>query len=1100
MWSYVRRDPTQHGPFTLALVLATLALLTACGGPAQEVVAGYELRHAPNATEGLPFTIEIVAVGSRGTTPLRTFTGPVTLSASAGILTGYIADLQAGTATIETSLVAVQAPVTLRAEGSGATGESQVLVAPLSALPGDPSAAAEEALPWIAFVPRADDYLPSHPAAPAWDVAVNTIGMSFTLGTTVAEANEVLASVNAHVVGAGPGVTGAVESILMLRVPTTTHQELQALLTTLRAHPRVRVAAPDVALEDPDFEPTTSDVTRSLAQPGGHADWDLEDPAASGSWGVRAMRLPQAWNLLAALRKNEPTVRVGVLDLGVDTNHEDLQVTQNLTPNAAPHPHGTHVAGIIRARSDNDLGIDGVNPFAQLIVKEFGYLILGATPLLKMKSMGDQMINEFELFTTTATVRVLNVSLGYPSPPDYTLPSSDEAKAIVSAHGRLIATRFQQRPLAPIVVAAAGNASNKHANKPQPAQYTSPWANAGLEHGVDRIIVVEAIDTNLARADFSNIGGHVSAPGVGILSTTPGNTYNRESGTSMAAPHVTGLVSLLLAIDPSLTATDIKTLLTRNARDTTPHPTHGGQPSGMVDAFATIMDLDRHRNDAAILTMLLDIDDGTPDGNQRIHQLNGTTNQDEDADEDGGIGDGRIDMSDFRRWRDWYLQTNATTAEDLLALDLDGGNEHPKRDVNGNGRWGTPTQEGRFPRGDFNGDGKLHPTDTSYLPGALDATVSDLEALSWLFDDPHYDATDLADRVESLDVEVWPRYLLDDPNVTKVRSYVRPPNATAPAEERIHADDGNPESPAHWAHRHIYTLPKSLYENGFVIVVEGYDAGGNLILSADTEFTSATNFSFKLGADHFVDPIACDPTPATRNTLRTSSNHEQCEEPAPRGVYRRTSKVYLRAAAQILSGEKPQATEATDVQEVDVGDVIDYSGAVSASVTSFCDHYWLNDVPPVSGTVTADATATFSLRMGDEPDLLLGFEGEVFLTGSRLPYPGSLSSWCGDTVAQASLWDLNFDVIGGNVLMRVTSEYQADHPDWGYVIVIDLVRKKEIVFTPKTPGSVAEEHVLSPGRYVAEGHGILDTQRTGSGGQATRTVRHRFDVSFEMIE
>ena len=75
--------------------------------------------------------------------------------------------------------------------------------------------------------------------------------------------------------------------------------------------------------------------------------------------------------------------------------------------------------------------------------------------------------------------------------------------------------------------------------------------------------------------------------------------------------------------------------------------------------------------------MLLDIDDGTSDGNLRFKggvdfDADPASDTYDDFDGDGGIGDGKIDMSDFRRWRDWYLQTNHFSEDDLEldALEL----------------------------------------------------------------------------------------------------------------------------------------------------------------------------------------------------------------------------------------------------------------------------------------------------------------------------------------------------------------------------------------------------------------------------------------------
>jgi hypothetical protein len=85
-------------------------------------------------------------------------------------------------------------------------------------------------------------------------------------------------------------------------------------------------------------------------------------------------------------------------------------------------------------------------------------------------------------------------------------------------------------------------------------------------------------------------------------------------------------------------------------------------------------------------------DDGTLDGNQRVDPGTGADYTIEDADGDGGLGDGQIDMSDFRRWRDWLLLVDSSPS-------LDGSASHPKKDVNGNGVTERAFDENIFVRG-----------------------------------------------------------------------------------------------------------------------------------------------------------------------------------------------------------------------------------------------------------------------------------------------------------------------------------------------------------------------------------------------------------------
>jgi subtilisin len=107
-----------------------------------------------------------------------------------------------------------------------------------------------------------------------------------------------------------------------------------------------------------------------------------------------------------------------------------------------------------------------------------------------------------------------------------------------------------------VVVAAAGNSGTKGKLNTigYPAKYSS-------------VIAVGAVDSNNNRASFSSVGQEleVMAPGVSVLSTTPGNTYASYNGTSMASPHVAGAAALIKAKYPSLSSSEIRDRLRNTA-------------------------------------------------------------------------------------------------------------------------------------------------------------------------------------------------------------------------------------------------------------------------------------------------------------------------------------------------------------------------------------------------------------------------------------------------------------------------------------------------------------------------------------------------------
>ncbi len=183
------------------------------------------------------------------------------------------------------------------------------------------------------------------------------------------------------------------------------------------------------------------------------------------------------------------------------------------------HGHGTHVAGTIGAMGDNGLGVAGVVWKASLLPLKFldhfgsGYTS-GAVEALQ--------------YALSKGVKISNNSWG----GGY---SSALAGAIGSAQSA-----------GHIFVAAAGNNAGNND--------TQPFYPASFGH--DNVIAVAATDRFDQLASFSNYGVasvDLGAPGMGIFSTTPNETYATYSGTSMAAPHVSGTVALVWSAQPRLT-------------------------------------------------------------------------------------------------------------------------------------------------------------------------------------------------------------------------------------------------------------------------------------------------------------------------------------------------------------------------------------------------------------------------------------------------------------------------------------------------------------------------------------------------------------------
>jgi hypothetical protein len=462
--------------------------------------------------------------------------------------------------------------------------------------------------------------------------------------------------------------------------------------------------------------------------------------------------------------------------------------------------HGQHVAGIIGAVFNDGFGVDGINPLAETHAAD-GHLIgVSAAGGGGAGVLGGWMYSIFnrdlsEMMRNWPDLRVVNISLGYNwylnaicPPPRVDANNNAAAQLTVVGHGTLSRLIFSRYPNTLFVAAAGndsiatgmttpiadcvappGNETPNAASREVHARWASPFNWAALHTALPvpapspNVIVVEAVQGTVAdttvpsyrwrytKADYSNVGGIVSAPGggllpgTGILSTVGANMgaghadYMSQSGTSQAAPHVTGLIGFLLHLDETLTAQELKSLVTGAAFTKTTMlagnesslPSGVSGPAPMIDAFAAMIGIDLlpGHPPLRIQRALADVDDGTPDGNTRVDpftgSIDGTINR-----PDQRRGDGMVSIQDFRAWRDAYLQVQQADIAPLgLAVALDGGQLHFKKDLNFDGCVagqavspshpvdigppaagcaGSPLQN-VYPRYDLNGDGEIGP-------------------------------------------------------------------------------------------------------------------------------------------------------------------------------------------------------------------------------------------------------------------------------------------------------------------------------------------------------------------------------------------------------
>jgi len=247
-------------------------------------------------------------------------------------------------------------------------------------------------------------------------------------------------------------------------------------------------------------------------------------------WDMEKIQAPEAWEI----SEGSEEIVVAVIDTGCDYNHEDLKnnIWSDEEGNHGydfangdkdpmdDHGHGTHCSGSIGAER-NGLGIVGVSPIVKIMCLKFLSGSGSGTSEGAIKSIQ---------WAVDHGAKILSNSWGGGgfSQALYDIIKYAEDRGVV-------------------FVAAAGNSATS--NKMYPAGYD-----------LGNIISVAASDEEDKKASFSNYGVphvDVAAPGVSILSTVPNNKYASYRGTSMACPHVSGAVALLLTVEPDLEIAEV---------------------------------------------------------------------------------------------------------------------------------------------------------------------------------------------------------------------------------------------------------------------------------------------------------------------------------------------------------------------------------------------------------------------------------------------------------------------------------------------------------------------------------------------------------------
>jgi subtilisin family serine protease len=341
-------------------------------------------------------------------------------------------------------------------------------------------------------------------------------------------------------------------------------------IARLRRNPRIEYAEPNfiVHAEGVPDDPIYPEL------------WSLHNTGQDGGTPGADIHAENAWQVTTGNR----SVVVGVIDTGIDYRHQDLAANIYRNPREIPGNgidddgngfvddvrgwdfanddndpdddagHGTHVAGTIGAVGNNGVGVVGVAWSVSLVPIKF----LGADG----SGSTSDAIAAIEYATEIGAVITNNSWGGAPFSQ-----SLSDAIEDAGAAGSLF-------------VAAAGNDAGNDDLVPH---YPSGYAAAN-------IVSVAATDRHDLLASFSNYGASsvdLAAPGVEITSTLPGGQYGLASGTSMAAPHVTGAAALLKSVEPQIGVTELKSRLLTLAD---PLPSLAGRTvsGGRLNAFLSV--------------------------------------------------------------------------------------------------------------------------------------------------------------------------------------------------------------------------------------------------------------------------------------------------------------------------------------------------------------------------------------------------------------------------------------------------------------------------------------------------------------------------------
>ncbi len=344
-------------------------------------------------------------------------------------------------------------------------------------------------------------------------------------------------------------------------------------------------------------------------------------------WGLDSMKAESAWDISTG----KSSIIVATTDNAINYNHEDLISSlwtntaetpgngidddnngyiddtfgydvsdndNNTNPLDATWDHGTHVAGITGAETNNNVGVSSIG---------YGISIM-AIKVTRDAAGSTTVTNGYDgvYYAALNGADIINCSWGSLSSSNFGLNTINWAASEGS-----------------IIVASAGNDNLDNDVTPR---YPASYSNT---------VAVAATSSNDTKANFSCYGANsvdISAPGTSILSTTPFDTYGSKGGTSMAAPMVAGLLGLMKSLNPNLSNADLLDCMYTTAKKIDAlNPFYSGElGAGRIDALAAMTCVENTIPPPSVDTLIADIDADIltvyPNPTNNILHIDGLTN------------------------------------------------------------------------------------------------------------------------------------------------------------------------------------------------------------------------------------------------------------------------------------------------------------------------------------------------------------------------------------------------------------------------------------------------------------------------------------------